>query len=759
MSRGGALTRSAILLMAGASAATHGQTMEPTAQADETQWQLEEILVTARKVEENLQKTPVSVSVIDGAKLEQVGVRNVFDVSRLVPNVRMTSNGASEFTSSIRGIGTSEPLMTIDPPNGLYIDGVYIARQVGVISELLDLEKVQVLRGPQGTLFGRNTTGGAMIFTTAGPADDAGVKTTVGFGNFSHVHARATLDSGHIGDSGLKLRLSLTHSERDGIADNLLQPDDSRDPGARRVDALQFRARWENEQTSIDYIYYHFNQNAYLPIFQLVAAREDVAAYLAGSPALGGTAPLIQEGRAKSAYIDLDGPQKDRVRSHTLTVELPVGDATLRSITAFREWDNSTVLDLDGNGNLLGPIVGAPGGIGPVNLFWARNSRHQGQFTQEFNLFGALGERVEYTAGAFYFREYAREFNPQGLTAVIGGGTAGVNLEPLLAYRAESESFAGFGQLQWTPPVLQDRLRLTGGVRITSDRKELIQEAPVVRDGSVSFDEVSWLVSADYQWTEDLLGYVRVSTGYNAGGFNARSGAGAEPYRPESVTSYEVGIKSQLFGRRLRLNVSAFHSDYEDIQIQQLQAGTGGASSVTVNAGAARFTGAELELAALLGRGFSIDASIGVVDPEYREFIYRNPVDDQLVDVADRARFQLLAKTTGAVGLQHVRPLSNIGTLTVRADYTYTSKRYWHPLDINNVFNEVIAQKAMRTLDARISLTDMQFGGVEVGASIYGRNLTDEDWIMQGIDFGGLGFAGVRYGDPRTYGVELTARF
>jgi Outer membrane receptor for ferrienterochelin and colicins len=152
MSRGGALTRSAILLMAGASAATHGQTMEPTAQADETQWQLEEILVTARKVEENLQKTPVSVSVIDGAKLEQVGVRNVFDVSRLVPNVRMTSNGASEFTSSIRGIGTSEPLMTIDPPNGLYIDGVYIARQVGVISELLDLEKVQVLRGPQGTL-------------------------------------------------------------------------------------------------------------------------------------------------------------------------------------------------------------------------------------------------------------------------------------------------------------------------------------------------------------------------------------------------------------------------------------------------------------------------------------------------------------------------------------------------------------------------------------------------------------------------------
>lgn len=730
-----------------------------SAQSQEGGAGLEEILVTARRFEENLQQTPVAVTSINAEAIEAQGIATVFDIARLTPNLTMTSNGASEFSSSIRGIGTTEPLMTIDPKNGLYVDGVYLARQVGVISDLVDLEQVQVLRGPQGTLFGRNTTGGAMVFTTAKPADEFGARATIGFGNYAQFKASGSLDTGSWGESGFSMKLSAVHGQRDGWSDNLMQPDDSRDPGSQDYTAAQVRARWSGEAASLDYNFYYFDQENYIPAFQMMAARSDVLAYLNQSPANGGLPPQVQESRVKKINMDFEGPQKDRIITHAVTAEIPLGTATLRSITAYREWDNTTELDLDGNGGLLGFVVNPTPAVRTVNLFAAENSRRQGQVSQEFNLFGDLSERLSYVGGAFYFHEYSEEDNPQFFTVVLGNGAFGFDAAPVLKYSYGARSLAGFGQLQWTPDVLGDRLRLSGGLRYTDDEKRLEQGLPVARREEGNWDNLSWVVSADYQWTDAVLGYARIASGYNSGGFNARSGAGALPYKPEEVISYEAGIKSEFLDRRLRVNVAVFFSDYDDIQINQFQAGSSGASSETVNAGKAEFTGLELELAAVLTPGLTFDASLGLIDPEYKTFLFRDPATGVITDVADVARFQVLAETTGAAGLQWSRELGDLGQVRARVGYTYTSERYWHPIDAVNPFNELIAQKPMNMVDAQLSLSGIDVAGTDLGITLWGRNLTDEEWIMQGIDFGALGYAGARYGDPRTYGVEFTARF
>ena len=741
---------------------------------------LREIIVTAQKRAENVQDTPLAITAIDAQAIEQRGITSVASLSGAAPNLVIAETPAATANPSIsiRGIVDNDPILTADPAVGLYVDGVIVGRSAGALFDMMDLERVEVLRGPQGTLYGRNTTGGAVNLISAKPAKDFGARLQVGYGSFDEMTVKALLDTGVLGDTGLALKLGYFHSQRDGTVDNLLEPSNKRDPGARNTDAVRAAIRFDRGTGfTADYVYDYSDRNGRANAFQLRAIRPDILDYISFSPAFGGTAPQVSSERLSEVRLDRDGNVSDRVKGHALTLNLEIGDATLRSITGFRQWDNKIDgSDLDGNGGLLGVVAVPTFGVAPIDLFHTSNERHQKQFSQELNLIGSIGDEFEYVVGAYYFRERATEVNPQGFTAILPVGAVipgetnlpiapgitlnsiGLNLETLLAYRHVSRSAAAFSQLTWKPGGLDNRLSVTGGIRYTEDKKHLIQTSPTPpapRELTRKFTRLNWLANISYQWTDDIMTYARASTGYKAGGFNARA-ADNNGFNPEDIISYEIGFKSELFDRRVRFNAAAFHAIYDDLQVQQFLAGTNGAASTTVNAAKASYTGVEAEVLAQVFDGFTVDASIGYTDRKFKKFMFVDPFTGVSADISDVAKFQYSAATTANLGAQYEAELGGFGKLIARADWTYRSKIYWHPV---NPFNDVIADGGVGLLSARLSISDISLGGAKASLALWGKNLTKEDYLLSGIDFGALGFAGVSYGDPRSYGVELGFKF
>ena len=741
---------------------------------------LEEVVVTAQKRTESLQSTPLAVSAITAETIAARGITDVGRLNALAPNLVVTTTPSSttNVTIQLRMIGDNEPILTSDSPIGTYLDGVVLGRSTGAVFDLVDLERIEVLRGPQGTLYGRNTTGGAVNLITRKPADAFGVDATLSYGNFNFLQARGTLDTGEFGESGLRGALTYVHKQRDGFVDNLRAPD-SHDPGAYDLDAFRVALAYDQDAAfRANYSFDYNDRSSNATGFQLVAARPDILAYLNASPLLGGSTPQIQRNRLDKRSLDAPGDIEDEVMGHGLTLEYDLGETTtLRSITGYREWDNKQgVNELDGNAGLVGFVVSPailappfpfiPLGIQPIDLFSAVNERHQHQFSQELNLLGEIGDRFNYVLGAFYFDETSRENNPQALTLIIPSpvpipvgpvtlNSFGVNLTlPGPNYRHESDSQAVFGQGTYQ---ITDQLSLTGGVRYTEDSKKLEQVTPFARTVDKDFSKFNWSATLDYQWSDDLLTYLRAATGYKAGGVNARSSN--DGYGPEDLTSYELGLKSELLDRRLRLNAALFYAEYDDLQIQQFLAGSGGAASITVNAGKANYKGIEVELTALLTDDLTAYLNYGYTDQEFDEFLVLDPASNQLVDIADIAHPSYAADTTVNAGLKYEFPRFDIGQLAAQVDYSYRGKVWYHPSTFAAPFNNVIADDPVGTLEARVSLSQIELGATALSIGLWGRNLTDEEYQLAGIDFGSLGFAGVTYAEPRTWGLDVNLKF
>lgn len=750
------------------------------AQATAQNSSLEDIVVTAQKRSERLQDTPLAVSAVTAATIEQRGIADVGALSAIAPNLVISQTPASSTTPAIfiRGIGDAEPLLTVDSPNGLYVDGVVIGRSTGAMFDLVDLERIEVLRGPQGTLYGRNTTGGAINLITKKPADTFGVEQLFSYGRFDLMQSRTTVDTGELGTSGLRAKFSYVHKQRDGYVDNELASDKN-DPGAYNVDAVRAAVSFDNGGAiRVNYAFdYNHRVSRSIPS-QLAAVLPFMEGYLNASPLLGGEAPRISRSRLNRLRLDHDGRITDKVEGHNLVIEADLNDqTTLRSITGYRRWTNNIRdTDLDGNANLVGftvspailapPYDFIPEGINPISLYDGVNQRRQHQWSQEINLIGKVGERLEYVLGGFYFREKAREVDNSNLSIIIptefpidlAPGISipafGVNIGTLLAYRHVSTSKALFGQASYE---LTDRLSVTGGLRYTWDKKELDQTDPVLRKESVSAERLTWMGTAKYEFNQNVSTYARVATGYKSGGFNARTGGPA--FDSEKVTSYEIGLKSELFDRRVRLNLAGFHTRYRDLQVSQFEAGSTGANSVTVNAGKATYTGIEAELAARVTDSLTLTGNIGYVDRKFKEYLFRDPVTDQVIDVANMARFSYSSATTANAGVEYAFPSFGFGQLTARLDYNYRGKIYFHPLDIISPLNREIADGSASTFDGRLILSDIKVGATDLSLSLWGKNLTNRKYLLSGIDFGSLGFATVSYAEPRTWGLDLRARF
>ena len=442
---------------------------------------LDEIVVTANKRSEDLQQAPLAISAVSAEQLELRGLTEVKDLSAIAPNVSILggTTNASAAVVSIRGIpSAADETQGFDSPIGLYLDGVFLARSSAASFEVADIERVEVLRGPQGTLFGRNTTGGAINFITKKPSNDASLKVSAGYGNYGLWSAKAVLNSGDLG--GVRLSLGGIHRQRNGTVDNLLEPQNSRDPGSYKTDGLRFAAEIDAaDNVTIYNVFDYTRTKGQPPVQQLaevgngvvrgnalgqlvyegntfaVVQPANVAAYLAASTVLEpGCGKVVSRARQATICNETDGPSTDKIWGNMFRIEADLDALTIRSTTAYREWKNNIEgSDLDGLGSLRGPaftsastLNGLPAGLlgfipslnpplAPAGtaafvasqavptvvqpLFSATNLREQHQFSQEIELVSNGDGPFQWVLGGFYFKESGTETNVQSIGFVL----------------------------------------------------------------------------------------------------------------------------------------------------------------------------------------------------------------------------------------------------------------------------------------------------------------------------------------------------
>ena len=433
---------------------------------------LGEIVVTAEKRAENLQLTPIAISAITSAQIELQGIADVRDISGLAPNVSVLpgTTNATAAIISIRGIPTpGDETQGFDTPIGLYVDGVYMARSSAAAFEVADIERVEVLRGPQGTLFGRNTTGGAVNFITKLPGDDQSLNVKFGYGNYGQFTARAIYNMGAMNDDKLRVSLGYIHKQRNGTVDNLLQPQKSHDPGSNNTNAGRFALTYEvSDSVKITNIL-DYGEIAGVPSAQQLGAVGDgtfrpnvsinggvfsqvqpanVGGYLAQSTIQAGCTKQVSLTRLDTICLDQAGVSTDKVYGDLFRIEADLGDnLSVRSSTSWRGWRNTIRgSDLDGLGQVTGslftsaslfngmpasllafiPSIGAAApfvAAAPIPttsqpFFQASNIRRQNQVSQEVELVSNTGGQFEYVVGAFYFHERGAESNAQSFGSV-----------------------------------------------------------------------------------------------------------------------------------------------------------------------------------------------------------------------------------------------------------------------------------------------------------------------------------------------------
>lgn len=741
------------------------QVQENTVVTQNDSTQLGEIVVTARRTQENLQTTPVAVTALSGELLDRLNVQDVVATAQFTPNLAISAQSGSITAASvyIRGIGNSSPYAVSEQGVGIYLDGVYIARSAGAIFDLVDLERVEVLRGPQGTLFGRNSVGGAVQLVSRKPAETPGVEAKAGFGTFNDWYGRVRLDTGTLGSAPIRASLTYMHRQKNGYFDNTLAPS-NRDPGALNSEAVTAALQGDFGDVTANYSF-DYNTRVGVPaFFQTITATDDVRAYFGASEGFGGAPFQIGSTQLRSGQqLPITDPLgnrtwdvKARVFGHALTLNWEVSpNLTVKSISAYRKYQQDGANNLSGNGDMRGYEYIADD-IVPVNLFDNYTPQRQKQFSQELQILGSAGD-FKYVAGFFYFDEKSSESNFQTLSYVFPGGQAAINQQPVQAFEGTAKSHAVFGQVSYAPG--DGSFELTGGLRYTKDKKSLTLAGdtdPSV-SGKVAYDNVSWLVSANYRFTPDLMGYARVSSGFRAGGINPAATT-IDTFKPETIVAYEAGLKGEWFDRRLRTNLAVFHVDYRNLQLSQFLAGSGGATSDIVNAGKVAYRGIEVEVTAVPVRGLTLDGSLGYTDPEYKTYLYLDPATDELINVASEARMSQAAKFNAHAGAQYDHDLT-IGRLSARVDYSYRSTVYWFALDRVNPFNRDIRSRPDHNLRARIALDDIPVGNARLGLGVWGDNLTDQSNIDFGIDFGALGYASAAFKKSRTFGVDARIKF
>jgi iron complex outermembrane receptor protein len=743
---------------------------------------IEEIVVTAQKREEKLQDVPIAISAFSGEQLEDRNIRNVYDLSAQAPNVLISRSPGNQTAAqiSIRGGVQINPALTWDPNVGMYLDGVYIGKTQGSVFEVVDLERVEVLRGPQGTLYGRNTQSGAINFITRKPSGKLSGTASVEFGNYNALLAKASLDLPRFGIASVGLAVQTDN--RDGWVDvrETTAPAIPGVVGARSTDELYDHASDAarlalnlafSDSFEADYRFDYTNVDQSSAYNQLV--RANVAPLL--GPGFGDLVQgildnyIVTSHRGETAEIDGPSFEKMDLTGHGLTMTWDATESLqLKSITAYREMDWDDGLDLDGS---------------PLALAHTQRLSDYDQFSQELQAVGDAG-RWNYVAGLYYFEDDGYTKNPQHF--FFGG----FNFDSQYGFTTEAE--AAYGQVDFHAT---DALTLTAGLRYTREKKTIdrtlgvsasptdpfVPLIPAHTGAEDTFSDTTPLLNIAYRVNDAINLYARYAEGFKSGGFNGEygrvPGPGEDyfavvaanvaetqtPFKPEKQKSYELGLKSTFADDRVQLNVAAFQNKTDDLQLSIFIA-EGAAASVVRNAGKATVQGFEVEGIWQPVDSFRLQGSYGYLDAKYDEFI------DGGVDVSDNRAFVHAPRNTWNLSADWRIAETSWGVLRAFADASYVDEHYLYPYQLASSgpqYNPAAAIAGDTKIDdvtlvnARLTLAEIPFGAAQGEVSVWGRNLTDEEHIANYIDFG-PGFGSMTpayYLDPRTYGMTLQVRF
>ncbi len=740
------------------------------------------IYVTARKRSEDIQKIPISITAFTDTAIEERSLKDLSDIADFTPNLDFSVTGGfgdqtHEATIFIRGVGQIDTAVFSDPAVGIYVDGVYLARSQGAVLDLVDIERVEVLRGPQGTLFGKNSTGGALSLITKTPASTRQGWVEATLGEFDRIDGRLSLDL-PLGEK-VSSKLSLMSTNRDGFSRSLTTGqrfhDDDRDAGRL---ALRFLP---SESLSIDFAADFAQQNDFGGNQVLLALTPTPLLEFYNNALAAAGFPLYDERWLTPNRRDSFSNGVPSIDGDVFGVSLrwawASDDLTVSSITALRTTEYSTVGEGDG---------------APVLLAERTLQLDHEQWSQEFQLTGsAADDRLTWVAGGIYFEERPKEdsnifvfgdlfaaleqapgpiFAPPGVPDFLcspgppppglpcfGGPGNPLNFAFFVgdtgvfqSLDLETVSYAFFGEGTYD---LSDRLSATFGLRYTRDDKEftyLAQQPFMPPQNLFNADEWdAWTprFSLAFQAKPELLLYLSASRGFKSGGFNGRpqQRPALDPFEPETVWTYEVGFKSGSYGPGLTLNGAAFFSDYRDIQFAASLDVGGVPVFVTQNAGSAEILGFELEAVAQTAAGLTFSGALGYNDNEFTELDPGVP--------AGLNQDGVLPKTpewTLNASLQYAFEAGVLGDVIARADWNYRDE----------VFNDVantptLAQEAYDLLNARILMAPSENWEV----SLFGTNLTDETYLETGFFTGAFGPSIGVPARPREWGVSARWSF
>ena len=795
---------SLLLLSELAPATTLAQVAEPT---------LEEVIVTAQKREQSLQDVPLAISAFTQQDLAERGVTEVSQLQNFTPNVRLDftspfGGSSTVLTAYIRGIGQDDFAFNLEPGVGVYLDGVYLARTIGANTDMLDVERIEVLKGPQGTLFGQNTIGGAISIVTRRPGNELAIKGELTGGSFDRRDVRAAIDLPIIADKLLST-ISVSTKQRDGyqtvipfqspvafVTDpqgsfSLLNLGSSGDLGGQNSASVRAKLLWlasedvdvtftsdytTVDQPSVAHTLLQASNGGIAALYNTCVSTSaaDLDAIGLGAlcgprglpgttllPGLAGaqldpaTYRLTWDNRFLPRDIDQTystGQNFDKESNYGfgLTLDWEISDAvSLKSISAYRQLRARFGIDQDG---------------APIQVVENSFETNQSQLSQELQISGvALGERLNWVAGAYFIHEQGDLTDyvvfPAGLLQVYGPNNF------------ENETYAAYTHVNYD---VTDSLALTVGLRYSRQQKEfyggqrdlnlfstkLGTPADLFPTADLSlfyppgpfektFNDVSPRIGFDYQFSDEIMAYVSWAKGFKSGGWTTRLsspwriGPGYQPHEPsfdeEEASTYELGLKTQLFNRRLQLNTAVFTTDYDGIQLNVQEF----ISPTLQNAGNAKIKGAELESTWLATDAFKVSLMAGYLDSKY----------DSIAPTAQLAGLTLdkelpkAPRWSASLSPSYSFQLPNQSALVARVDWSYTSEQ------ANDTINTpLLLRPDLHLLDASLTYTAPGEAWQFVAG---GTNLTDKRYIVSGQDNGGAGLIYGTYNPPRQWFVAI----
>jgi len=736
---------------------------------------IENIMVTARRVEEPLQKVPVAITAFTTKDIENKHITNIQQLALATPNLWMEKNTSSSSGSraSIRGIGEDESMFTSDTPVGIYIDDVYIPRQTGAQFDLYEVERLEVLRGPQGTLYGRNTSAGAIKLVSKQPTSEFGLNLYAAIGDFDQLDARGMVSVPVV--DWFSFQVAAMTRNHDGYDENLYNGDFVNDQDIWGVrTSLRFMP-----SDSVDILVVgDILRERSSPGFPLgfVPQAPFINGYGVGEPNFNHQ--LDGDTDAHTLLSDLTEPLNDLDQSGIYaTVGWQASEKfELKSVTSWRKMENLFLVDGDGQvGNQFLP------GIIPdfLPLFHIMQDQEQSQFSQEFQFLGNITDKIDYVAGVYYFTENNQQFTENAVLSPIG-------FNRYTDSSLDTKSYAGYASFDFR---FRDNLTLTAGGRWTEDTKDFNitafnpdgaqMIACVAPDGTIvssrtpcdanappgsvdtpveSHLEESWSrftprLALSWNARENILAYVDISTGFKSGAFDGRANEGStilplQPIAPEDIRSYEIGMKADFFHNTWRLNVAAFLSDYNDLQ------GTGtdpNGNFIRFSLGDVETSGAEIETIVVPVDGLQLTGNLALLDTKFTKQNFDQSVDCAPYGTGDiDLRLKYSPKTSYRLGALYTTPNKVArGSLSFGANYNYKSQ---HFLGFCNAPAQ--SQKAYGLVDGIIAYDT---GNGRWRFEIVANNLTNEDYIIGVFAIPGLNMVSGYIGPPRTYAV--TARF